>query len=37
MNKKWAITYFGQPRNCRAALEANRDKLPASADVFFHL
>lgn len=37
MNKKWAITYFGQPRNCRAALEANRDKLPANADVFFHL
>lgn len=37
MRARWAITYFGQPRNCRAARVANQHKLPADADVFFHL
>ncbi|MEZ6038798.1 MAG: hypothetical protein R3F29_15065 [Planctomycetota bacterium] len=37
MSTRWAITYFGQPRNCAATLEANRDKLPPGADVYFHL
>ena len=37
MRTRWAITYFGQPRNCAATLAANRDLLPADADVFFHL
>ncbi|HEB52313.1 MAG TPA: hypothetical protein ENI87_03550 [bacterium] len=37
MTTRWAITYFGQPRQCAATLAANRDKLPGDADVFFHL
>ena len=37
MGTRWAITYFGQPRSCAATLEANRNKLPPGADVYFHL